>query len=712
MLDYIIIDIKTIAEIAAVISAIIAVGSLISKYFKRKNRIKSWREKEITKLSEVADNLTLNLVKSHKFVNTMGQAEPPHEYENIYCSPKRYPLINRILKEVQKKDNIDKKRYIIMGGSGMGKSTFSAALFYKYVQIEKSKKNPTPIFIKSLSNPNVIEDIQDLCRTNTEQSIIILDALDENIDAAQDINAFMDKLEAVTRGFRIVIITCRTQFFENEEIEPDRLKIKITGASKRTLEYQKVFISPFTVGEAKKYLRKKFGLRIKDYYKATRISKRCWDVLSRPMILSFVDDLMELDNIKSLTAAEIYSKIIDKWFDREIEFQDVEKTDLFSFSKKISLYMYNKWLESKSPFIAPSEYQHFLNEFRFDKSPYSFRARSLINRTSGGAIKFAHKSFWEFFLAINAFEHPEKSFVKNGLEMAVRFSEELSSSIIEKRNINIPIERYRVYFDVKENQKSICLKILKILKRMHKYYDVNVNFSYLDNENKIDDDVQVNLYILLYKLWESTILSIVDLFNEISSNNTDFQKKAISKQLYKLNRKLILTLSNIFLTNGIEEKSYIKLVETINSLLKSHDECEEWHKPYYESNIGINTIFPYPTNNSKLFRRNDKLLLSCYGVGYGFYNTADRMSFVSDLLKHIDGSTLFVYITAENTNELSKLISSFYGIISSSIIVFIIHHNSGVMHYYLDLSGSSNYGAKKLKTILDNLYSTAITQIR
>ena len=37
--------------------------------------------------------------------------------------------------------------------------------------------------------------------------------------------------------------------------------------------------------------------------------------------------------------------------------------------------------------------------------PYSFRGRSLVNRRGDGSIKFSHKSFWEFFLAINSIEN-------------------------------------------------------------------------------------------------------------------------------------------------------------------------------------------------------------------------------------------------------------------------------------------------------------------
>lgn len=696
MLDFLYNNIK---EIAAVITIIVTACTIIGAVLKRRSRINNWRNKEIIKLGEIGDTSTLNLVKSRRFIKTMGQEEPPHEDEIIFCSPNRYSLIDEMLKEILKKDTINKKRYMIMGGSGMGKSTFSAALFYKYIQKVKSKKNPSSIFIKSLCNPNVLEDILDLCRANIEQSILILDALDENIEAANDISAFMDKLENATRGFRIVIITCRTQFFENEDREPNKLKIRITGASKKSLEYEKIFISPFTQKEAKKYLRKKFGFINKEYYKAVKIAEKCWDVLSRPMVLSFIDDLMELDEINNIQTVEIYSKIIDKWFEREIDFQEIEKKDLFTFSKEIAQFMYYKWNESRSPFISADEYMSFLKSHGFEKSPYSFRARSLINRTSSGAIKFAHKSFWEFFLAINALENPNHPYPQKGLEMAVTFSKELSFFICEKnKKICVPLDDYMINFNNGVGQ----MKLIETYDDMFMLYDGCKDCYLRESE-------EFNLFMCY--LWESSISSMITVYNELFKDNNDNdnnnkKKKKNLKELYFLNKRLLFDLSSILsCKNNSKRHLRINRMILVYQSIKDLQRESGVYRLYEESSVKIKTIVPYPMLNSQIGYQIGEFLGNI-GLGRGFFDLIDRVKFLEKALVRFDSKLLFVFINAkENLNELYTVITSLYGTQSSSVVIFVISFKETTIYYYLDLAQKNRYGAKKIKTILDTLYS-------
>ena len=106
---------------------------------------------------------------------------------------------------------------------------------------------------------------------------------------------------------------------------------------------------------------------------------------------------------------------------------------LLSFSKKLAIYMYNQWLKSNNVFLPANQYQDFVRNSGLEADPYSYKERSLINRTSNGEIKFSHRSFWEFFVAIDSFEHLGKSYVKNGLEMAVRFHKEILELYNKKR---------------------------------------------------------------------------------------------------------------------------------------------------------------------------------------------------------------------------------------------------------------------------------------
>ena len=202
--------------------------------------------------------------------------------------------------------------------------------------------------------------------------------------------------------------------------------IPVSGASKdRVIKYNKIYISPFTDQEVDTFLNERYGSSAANYAKARIIANRSTDVMLRPMILSFMDDLLDLKDIDSIKTVEIYSKIIDKWFERECEIKNIEKSKLLSFSKKLAVFMYDQWFVSKDLFLTYGQYQNFIRTNGLDVDPYSYKERSLINRTSKGEIKFSHKSFWEFFLAIDTFERLGKRYTAKGLDMAQKFHNEI-----------------------------------------------------------------------------------------------------------------------------------------------------------------------------------------------------------------------------------------------------------------------------------------------
>ena len=137
--------------------------------------IPNWRKKEINKLRAINGGETLKLVKSSKYIKTMGQKEPPHSNDSINISSERFPLMEYIIEDIlDQEKTLEDKRYMILGGSGMGKTTFSVALFYKYINIKSFRRSPYPIYIQSLMHPDVIQEIDKLGVTTEQNAIIIL----------------------------------------------------------------------------------------------------------------------------------------------------------------------------------------------------------------------------------------------------------------------------------------------------------------------------------------------------------------------------------------------------------------------------------------------------------------------------------------------------------------------------------------------------------
>ena len=428
-----------ISTLAALVTILFTLGGGIYKLVSLLSQVKKnrdWKELEIKKcLSRLGftKDEYFEYIQSPLFIPTMGQKNEPHDNDDLLGSDNRFPLVETLIKAISKKNSIEKRRFAILGGSGMGKTTFSASFIYEYIKKGIFKKTALSIYVYYLGAPYVLNEINQL---QDEDSILLLDALDENAEAAKDIKAFMNKLELVTNKFKYVILTSRTQFFENKESEPGKIPIIQNNPGKESLTFEVIYISPFSDEETKKFLENKYGIPSNEYSKACMLTEKSKNLMVRPMVLSFVDDLINMGDIKDLTTVELYWQIILEWLERECKNQkDINVSDLFDFSKKLSLFIYNKWVQKSVSEITAQEYDSFINGSGYKANPYSFRGRSLLNRRSDGSIKFAHRSFWEFFLAISSLEAPSVVFNSNGLEMAFLFSKELYELFLNGKNL-------------------------------------------------------------------------------------------------------------------------------------------------------------------------------------------------------------------------------------------------------------------------------------
>lgn len=351
------------------------------------------------------------------FIETKFQVNPPHDKEdpkeNMFTEPP-HNLIEFYVKKVFVKDNRPEFLYCVLGGSGMGKTTFSINLVKRYISSHTEKSIPYDIFLFSLSNETIMQDIQNV--DNPERCILILDALDENTEAVKDYNKFISQLENAVQHFRIVIITCRTQFFANEESEPRKSRLTYYSKGKTFQEYTRHYITIFDDDDINNYIQQKFKSR-KKRKSAKRIVEKCSSVLVRPLLLSYIEDLVGYTPSETFFSCDIYSVLIDKWIEREVNFWETKKhrvmpelkSQLHDFSEKLALNIFNNRENSGGLFITNNDFEEFLKKNRFT-GPYSYSGRSLVNRDSAGNCKFAHKSFLEYFLAIQMF--------KNGIEIS------------------------------------------------------------------------------------------------------------------------------------------------------------------------------------------------------------------------------------------------------------------------------------------------------
>lgn len=413
-----------------------------------------------------------------QYIETQFLSTPPHEFDEpnkATTATTREPM-DKFCDRIFKENNPNERVYMVLAGSGMGKTTFMVNIFCRYVKQNMTRKGMNlDIRLLRLDDEKVLDDIKKISEDGSikpEKTILLLDALDENRYASGNFVDFKQKLEDAMEPFGLVMITCRDQFFDNEKSIPTSTSWVSVTKDKNLISYNKIYISPFSDEDIKKYLALKYKNK-KKRKQASQIAEKCKDLMARPLLLSYMDDLLD-GNFEFKSIYEIYRVLIDKWLQREVnkiqseEARSEQKKMLYHFSVRIARTIYENWKDTKSMLLSPEQMENFMTRFNYSKVPYELKRRSLINRNVSGYYKFAHKSFLEFFLAQEYFHNPTSNFEFEGMDMARRFYEEMCISDFGDWQENDYIKLVQV-----KNKKyglEVCLEINS---------DIEVEYSHL-----------------------------------------------------------------------------------------------------------------------------------------------------------------------------------------------------------------------------------------
>jgi hypothetical protein len=138
------------------------------------------------------------------------------------------------------------QRYIlILADSGMGKTTLLLNIFAR--EQKKRPRNRRRIALIPLNRNDAKEQIRKI--TNQRETILLLDAFDEDISAIEDYRKRMDELMTAAANFKVIIMTCRTQFFSQESTIPRETGIVKVAARRAGTpgvhEWRTVYLQPF-----------------------------------------------------------------------------------------------------------------------------------------------------------------------------------------------------------------------------------------------------------------------------------------------------------------------------------------------------------------------------------------------------------------------------------------------------------------------------------
>jgi hypothetical protein len=342
--------------------------------------------------------------------------------------------------------------YLILADSGMGKTTFMINLFFAYNSFW-NRRRECKMKLLRFSDPTTIKQIQEFKIDEAKKTILLLDALDEDVGIMSknpqipDSIAFRNRVDEIielTRCFSEVVITCRSQYFPGQEEDPYELKIKRPDENGFYI-LNKIYISPFNDKEVSNYLNKKYGripfLKQKNKKAALEIISKSKNLVMRPMLLSYIDYLIK--NERSYTNTyEIYDALVSEWLIRESKkrkeqgFREDFIRNLLLLSSHLAKTIYTNWKTESRMCVSKDEALAIANKYHIQLVPEEITGQSLLTCDGLGNWKFAHKSIMEFFLAQEAYRTPIffKDFSFIGMDMAEKFYEEQPDPLIYIQN--------------------------------------------------------------------------------------------------------------------------------------------------------------------------------------------------------------------------------------------------------------------------------------
>ncbi|MCK6559441.1 DUF1566 domain-containing protein [candidate division KSB1 bacterium] len=298
------------------------------------------------------------------------------------------------------------RHLLLLADSGMGKSSF--VLNYYADNQDRAKRSRHRLAVIPLGIPNVNEVIAKI--DNKRDTVIFLDAFDEDTQAIKDHRDRLFELMEACREFKRVLITCRTQFFPSDEEIPKETGIARIGPRRlgqsRVYEFWKLYLTPLTDAQVDLYIRKRYSIFRPDKRKKARELVQKIPLLSvRPMLLAYIPDLLD-SNTNIEHSFQLYDIMVEKWFEREKGW--VPPESLRAFSERLAVDLYLNREKRGAERIAGAELLPLAREWKINLDDWQLRGRSLLNRDAGGNYKFAHRSIMEY-LFVKQFLAGEKA---------------------------------------------------------------------------------------------------------------------------------------------------------------------------------------------------------------------------------------------------------------------------------------------------------------
>ena len=397
-------------------------------------KIRADREKEITTIGDTfGDPLEL----SKYYVEPHCQhANPASEDEDDPISIVKSPVsitINNFLSGDFATRGDGRSQMFILSDAGMGKTSLLVMLKLAHIASFWPKGYECSLLKLSASSIDEIEAIP-----NKSKTVLLLDALDEDPKAWGNFKERVLKILTASKNFRRVIISCRTQFFPEDEIDPfNRIgRIKISG-----FVCPMMYLSLFDMRQVLEYLEKRFSHDEELTRKrklATEIISKMGSLKFRPLLLAHIDGFIESENI-NWNEFNIYRTLVFTWLMREEvklyeQGKDITQKDLLNACLTVSWEMQSqaeRTLSSEKLEKLLDKYPEISNLEIIDVG-----GRSLLNKNCSGEFRFSHYSIQEFVVSYGIIN---KLYSKSQKDPRIKCTSKMIDFIFSSENKNLSI---------------------------------------------------------------------------------------------------------------------------------------------------------------------------------------------------------------------------------------------------------------------------------
>lgn len=294
------------------------------------------------------------------------------------------------------------RHLLLLADSGMGKSSFVLNYYARNQRLPKRKCRR--LAVVPLGIPDADEYIAKI--EQQRETVIFLDAFDEDTKAIKDHRSRLLDLMHACRHFKRVLITCRTQFFASDIEIPRETGVARVGPRKAgeggTYEFWKLYLSPLSDAQVDAYLHKRYRWSLGRRKQAAALVKKIPLLSVRPMLLAYIPDLLESGK-QIEYSFQLYEVMIEKWLERESRW--VKPEDLRQFSERLAVDLHRNKEHRGAERIPKAELAQLANTWNIPLEAWQVSGRSLLNRDGEGNYKFAHRSIMEYLFVKRLIEN-------------------------------------------------------------------------------------------------------------------------------------------------------------------------------------------------------------------------------------------------------------------------------------------------------------------